>query len=50
MDPNTDRYVLKDGYNGTIFLAWKENRIVLISGLSKDQSDIADMYISDILR
>ena len=50
MDPNTDRYILKDGYNGTIFLAWKENRIILISGLSKDQSDIADMYISDILR
>lgn len=50
MDPNTNRYVIKDGYNGTIFLAWKENRIVLISGLSKDQSDIADMYISDILR
>lgn len=50
MDPNTSRYVIKDGYNGTIFLAWKENRIVLISGLSKDQSDIADMYISDILR
>ncbi len=50
MDTNTNRYVLKDGYNGTIFLAWKENRIVLISGLSKDQSDIADIYISEILR
>ena len=50
LDPNTNRYVIKDGYNGTIFLAWKENRIVLISGLSKDQSDIADMYTSEILR
>jgi hypothetical protein len=50
MDPNTNRYVIKDGYNGTVFLAWKENRIVLISGLSKDQTDIADMYTSEILR
>jgi hypothetical protein len=50
LDPNTNKYLIKDGYNGTIFLAWKENRIVLISGLSIDQSDIADMYISDILK
>src|SRR5450759_84915 len=46
----TGRYMLKDGYNGIIFLAWKENRIVIISGLSKDQSDIADKYTSEILR
>jgi len=44
------RYMLKDGYNGTIFLAWKENRIVIISGLSKDQADIADRYTTDIIR
>jgi hypothetical protein len=44
------RYMVKDGYNGTIFLAWKENRIVIISGLSKDQSEVADKYTSDILR
>ncbi len=44
------KYVLKDGYNGTIFLAWKENIIVVISGLSKDQSDIADQYTSEILK
>jgi hypothetical protein len=50
MDSETGRYMLKDGYNGTIFLAWKGNRIVIISGLSKDQSDIADKYTSEILR
>jgi len=44
------RYILKDGYNGTVFLAWKENRIVLISGLSTDQAAIADRYTSEILR
>ena len=50
VDTEIGRYMLKDGYNGTIFLAWKEKRIVIISGLSKDQSDIADQYTSEILR
>jgi hypothetical protein len=44
------RYMLKDGYNGTVFLAWKENLIVIISGLSSDQSDVADRYTSEILK
>jgi Family of unknown function (DUF6599) len=44
------KYVLTDGYNGTIFLSWKENKIVIISGLSKDQADIANRYTSDILK
>lgn len=53
MDPTDDdsgKYVIKDGYNGTIFLSWKENRIVVISGLEKDQSEIADRYTSEILK
>ena len=49
-EAETGRYMLKDGYNGTIFLAWKENRIVIISGLSKDQSEVADSYTSEILK
>jgi len=44
------KYVLSDGYNGMVFLAWAEKTIVIISGLSKDQSDIADQYTSDIFR
>lgn len=44
------KYLVKDGYNGDIFLAWKENRIVIISGLAKDQADIADRYTSQILK
>ncbi|TAL62413.1 MAG: hypothetical protein EPN88_13315 [Bacteroidetes bacterium] len=43
-------YLLKDRYNGTVFLAWKENMIVIISGLSNDQSEIADRYSSEILK
>jgi hypothetical protein len=49
-DSETGRYMLKDGYNGTVFLAWKENRIVIISGLSQDQAEIADRYTSEILK
>jgi hypothetical protein len=50
MDSETGKYMLKDGYNGTIFMAWKEKRIVIISGLSKDQSETADRCTSEILR
>jgi hypothetical protein len=50
MDSDTGKYMVKDGYIGTIFLAWKEKRIVIISGLSKDQSETADRYTSEILR
>ena len=44
------KFMLSDGYNGTIFLAWKDNRIVIISGLAKDQTQIADKYTSEILK
>jgi hypothetical protein len=44
------KYMLTDGYNGTVFLAWKDKLIVIISGLSKDQSAIADRYSSEILK
>ena len=50
LDSDTGRYALKDGYNGYVFLAWKGNRIVIISGLSKDQSGVADRYTSEILK
>jgi hypothetical protein len=44
------KYAFKDGYNGNIFLSWKDDTIVIISGLSKDQSAIADRYSSEILK
>jgi len=43
------KFVFTDGYNGTIFLSWKETLIVIITGLAKDQADIADKYTSEIL-
>jgi len=50
VDSDSGRYMLKDGYNGTIFLAWKDKTIVMIEGLSKDQSDSAERLTSTILK
>jgi hypothetical protein len=44
------KYAFRDGYNGDIFLSWKDNTIIIISGLFKDQADLADRYSSEILR
>jgi hypothetical protein len=49
-DPSVGKYVFKDGYNGDIFLSWKDNTIVIISGLSKDQTDLAGRYSTEILK
>ncbi|HEX2968950.1 MAG TPA: DUF6599 family protein [Bacteroidales bacterium] len=49
-DEDNGKMILNDGYNETIFLSWKGNRIVLISGLLADQSDVADRYTSEILK
>jgi hypothetical protein len=46
----TGKYAFTDGYNGTIFLAWKDDLMVIISDLARDQSDIADRYTSEILK
>jgi hypothetical protein len=50
VESGSGRYMLKDGYNGTVFMTWKDNRIVIISGLSKDQSEVADRFTSEILK
>jgi hypothetical protein len=50
LESSSGKYMLSDGYNGTIFIAWKDNKMVVISGLAKDQSDMADKYTSAILK
>ena len=50
VDQGIEKIMISDGYNGTVFLAWKDKLIVIISGLSKDQSEIADRYSSEILK
>jgi len=49
-ESGSGKYAFNDGYNDNIFLAWKESRIVIIQGLQKDQTDIADRFTSEILR
>jgi hypothetical protein len=44
------KYMFTDGYNGTIFLAWKDTQVIIISGLSRDQSEVADRYTSEIIK
>ncbi len=50
--PESDngKYLLSDGYNGAVFLAWGGKTSVIISGLSKDQADVADQYTSEIIK
>ncbi|MGD0342194.1 MAG: DUF6599 family protein [Bacteroidales bacterium] len=50
IDGSNVKCVLTDGYNGTIFLSWYEDTMVIISGLAKDQADIADKYTSEIIK
>jgi hypothetical protein len=49
-DSLTGNYVIREKYNGDIFLSWKESRMVAIQGLAKDQTDIAGRYTSEILK
>jgi hypothetical protein len=50
VDEDNGKVVINDGYNGTVFLAWKGNRMVAISGLAKDQTGMAEKYTSAILK
>ncbi|HUX96488.1 MAG TPA: DUF6599 family protein [Bacteroidales bacterium] len=48
-ESETGKYVISDGYNGTVFLAWSNKTMIIITGLAKDQADVADKYTSEIL-
>ncbi len=50
VETDEGKYVISDGYNGTIFIAGKDDKIVIISGLARDQAEIADKYTSEILK
>lgn len=49
-DSSTGKYAFRDGYNGDIFLSWKDDRMVVIQGLAKDQTDVAGRYTNEILK
>lgn len=50
VESNNVKCVLTDGYNGTIFLSWYDETMVIISGLAKDQADLAEKYTSEIIK
>jgi hypothetical protein len=50
VESNNVKCCITDGYNGTIFLSWYEDTMVIISGLARDQADIADKYTSAIIK
>ncbi len=50
VETSDSKFMINDGYNGTIFLAWKDKRIVIISGLAKDQAGLADKFTTEILK
>jgi hypothetical protein len=50
VESNNVKCVITDGYNGTVFLSWNEDTMVIISGLAKDQADLADKYTSEIVK
>jgi len=39
----------KDGYNGFVFLAWKNDLMVLINGLDETESELADRIIAHFI-
>lgn len=49
-DSADGKFFFRDGYNGEIFLAWKSDITVLITGLTGDDASLANDYIGQILR
>lgn len=43
------KYSFKDGYNGNIYLAWKNKRMVLITGLEDSDAGMTENIIATIL-
>lgn len=43
------KYSFEDGYNGTLYLGQKGERIVIITGLDRESTGIADRYINRML-
>ena len=46
----TEKYVTEDGFNGILYIALKENRLIIISGLESDNTVLAEKYLDKILK
>jgi hypothetical protein len=47
---DTFKYVFEDGFNGVLYMAQQRERMVIISGLDKNSTALAERYISAMLR
>jgi hypothetical protein len=47
---DTFKYVFEDGFNGIIHMAQQRERLVLVSGLGRDRTPLAEKYIDALLR
>ncbi len=48
-DEPGEKFYFEDGYNGFVYLAWEGGLVILLSGLDRDQMELANDYISKIL-
>jgi len=44
-----EKYYFEDGYNGYVYLAWREGLVILISGLKEEDSGLANDFMSKII-
>lgn len=49
-DSQDGKFMFEDGYNGIIFLAWKSDKTVLLSGLKAENATMANEYLNQILK
>lgn len=49
-DSADGKFFFKDGYNGDIFLAWRAEVTVLITGLNENDASVANEYLNQILK
>jgi hypothetical protein len=45
----TEKYVVTDGFNGVLYAARKGNRLIIISGLDRDKTLLAEKYLNMVL-
>jgi hypothetical protein len=48
-DDDVFKYILNDGFNGTLFMAQQGERFIIISGLDSSRTVLAERYISSML-
>lgn len=47
---DTFKYVVEDGFNGLLYMALSGRRLIVISGLGRNEMDLAERYIDRMLK